>query len=271
MRWEDSGAAFPVTRWSLVLAAAGDTSGHRASAIIDLYWPAVYAYLRRRKYSRDQASELTQAFFADVFLGRDLLRTADASRGRLRSLVVAALKNYLVDAARREAARGGDRLATLESAWLDREESLLTADASEPDAAFERRWGLAQVEEALRRCEQHFHRISKRAHWKAFEARVLRPSLRAFNPPPLDQLVDELGFRSPADVAAAVQVVKRRLAALLEEVAAEVGDQPDASNVSHVSATARTLVPTKMPANGTARSTAEDARHGAANGEGSIA
>lgn len=228
MRWEDSGAAFPITRWSLVVAAAGDTSGLRAAAIIDLYWPAVYAFLRRRQYSRDQAAELTQAFFADVVIGRDLLRNADASRGRLRSLIIAALKNYRVDATRRDVARGADRIGPLEGAWLDREETLLTADSSEPDAAFERRWGLAQLEEAIRRCEQHFDRISKQAHWKAFEARVLRPSLRPFEPPPLDQLVKELGFRSPADVAAAVQVVKRRLVILLEEVAAEVGDEADA-------------------------------------------
>ncbi len=224
MRWEDSGAAFPITRWSLVVAAAGDASGQRAAAIIDLYWPAVYAFLRRRQYSRDKAAELTQAFFADVVIGRDLFRNADATRGRLRSLVVAALKNFIIDASRREVARGGDRIGPLDAAWLDREESLLTADSSEPDAAFERRWGLAQLEEALRRCEEHFERISKQAHWKAFEARILRPSLRPFEPPPLDQLVGELGFRSPADVAAAVQVVKRRLVILLEEVAAEVGD-----------------------------------------------
>jgi RNA polymerase sigma factor (sigma-70 family) len=219
----DTQVSFPTTNWTLVLRAGGDQDRARRAKLIETYWPAVYAYLRRSGHAREAAAELTQAFFVDVVLGRDLLERADASMGSLRGWIVAALKNFVRDAARRRKARGGDLLRPLEDAWLDREESLLGQDSPDPEATFDRRWELAQLEEALRRCEQHFVAAGRVGHWRLFEARVLRPALGPVEPVGLDRLAAELGFASPAAAAAAVQVVKQRLAALLGDVAKEGG------------------------------------------------
>ena len=56
--------SFPTTRWSLVLAA-GDTgpmSEDALESLCQIYWPAVYAYVRHRGCAVDQAEDLTQVF-----------------------------------------------------------------------------------------------------------------------------------------------------------------------------------------------------------------
>ncbi len=197
-------------------------------ALIRNYWPAVYAYLRRQAIRPEEAGETTQAFFVNVVLTRELFESAEQGRGRLRTLMCTALQRYLVDQRRRESVRQrGAGWALVESMTGDeegrrREEELLRGGAPGPaEAAFERRWALAQVEEALRRCREHFEGMGKERHWRAFEARVLRPVASMTAPPPLAELAGELRFGTAAEVAAAVQVVKKRLLMLLHGVVAE--------------------------------------------------
>lgn len=220
MTLERTHAEFPATSWTLVAGTPGETVESRLSRLIEVYWPAVYAYLRRSGHRREQAAELTQGFFCDVVIGRRLFDGADPARGRVRSLLVASLRHYLTDVARRQLARGD--AARVPCEWLDREDHLLDdRRAATPEEQFDRRWALAQVEQAMRRCEDHFNATGKTGHWALFEARVVRPSLANVEPPPLESLASGLGFRSPADAAAAVQVVKKRFMALLRDVLAE--------------------------------------------------
>src|SRR6188768_3797765 len=61
----DSG--FQKTRWSLVRAAAIDSTGASRRALGTLchdYWRPVYAFIRRNGHDPDQAQDLTQGFFA---------------------------------------------------------------------------------------------------------------------------------------------------------------------------------------------------------------
>lgn len=101
-------ARFVTTDLSL-LAAIADGSGPRRDraldALVQRIWPRVYAAARRLGRDPEAAAELTQGFFADVVLGRNLLAHADADRGRLRWLLLRALKHYAVDRHRRRAAR----------------------------------------------------------------------------------------------------------------------------------------------------------------------
>src|SRR5215467_1901453 len=90
---------FPTTSWSLVLAAAANpTPDSRASlgTLCQVYWPPVYAFIRRNGYDSDQAQDLTQAFFA-VMLEKNYLGDADRERGRFRTFLLAAVKHFLAN------------------------------------------------------------------------------------------------------------------------------------------------------------------------------
>lgn len=223
MDLERTGARFQTTCWTLVRAAAHEGPEQQAALgqLVHRTWPAVYGYLRRSGLSRDRAAETTQAFFADVVLPRHIFEQADPARGRLRALLMSALKRYLIDVHRRACARGGER-AIPAGAFDQQERILASADPREaPESSFERSWATAQLEEALRRAEAHFRENGRERHWSLFEARVLGPALRDYEPPLLADMAERLGFCSPADASAAVQTVKRRFHDILREVVAE--------------------------------------------------
>ena len=214
---------FRTTSWTEICALTRkDENGRREAMeiLVNRYWPPVYAYLRARGQTRNSAAEQTQAFFVEVVFGRDLFRRADRRRGRLRSLLLASLKNYRRDQGRRRAVRGSDLTIPLEQ--LAREDAKLGASTDgRVDLPFERRWAMGVLEEAMRRCEAHFRAGGRAGHWELFEARVLTPAISGNEQTPLAELAGPAGFNSATLAAAAVQVVTRRIHALLREVVAE--------------------------------------------------
>src|SRR3954470_19635508 len=88
---------FATTHWSMVLRAGRhDTRGasEALSRLCKIYWYPIYAQVRRRGYSAPDAQDLTQGFFARL-LAHETLAHADPERGRFRSFVLTALKNFL--------------------------------------------------------------------------------------------------------------------------------------------------------------------------------
>src|SRR5437899_3846249 len=73
------------------------------------YWRPIFAFICRRGYSVPDAQDLTQDFFLMVLEG-DLLKRADPSRGRFRSLLLKALQHFLIDDSikKRARKRGGN-------------------------------------------------------------------------------------------------------------------------------------------------------------------
>lgn len=228
---EGGEAAFQTTSWTLLQGLhANDERQRRESleVLARVYWPPIYAYLRRLGRPPEEAADLTQGFFSDVVVRRGLLDGADPERGRLRDLIRTALRRYVIDAHRTTRRPRDRQLVSLDA--MQREERLLNHEAATPhDEAFDRRWALALLQEAMRRTEAYFVAASKAEHWRIFEARVVRPATRCAEPPSLPQLAEAYGFANAADASAAIQVVKKRLLAILQQVAAEAGDGSQAS------------------------------------------
>ena len=86
-------SGFDTTHWSIVRAAGSDSTGRARDALGQLcetYWEPLYAYLRRRGHSAEDAEDLTQGFLARV-LEKGVVRAADPDRGRFRSFLLASL------------------------------------------------------------------------------------------------------------------------------------------------------------------------------------
>ena len=107
---------FATTHWSLVVAARpGEASRTRArkalEALCQAYWYPLYAFVRYRGYSPDEAQDLTQSFFARLIETRGFA-AADPERGRFRSYLLGAMKHFLANEWHRARAqkRGGGKV-----------------------------------------------------------------------------------------------------------------------------------------------------------------
>ena len=229
MELEQSHVAFPPTQWTLIEALGDDHHPQRADAmgkLIERYWPPTYAYLRRFGRPSEEAAELTQAFFAEVVLNRGLFERADPHRGRLRSLLMHALEQYLRDHHRHERARGAGMTISFDG--LRQEEAILAEDRADgAEAAFDRRWATAVLEEALQRCEQQLRANGRERHWVAFEAYVVRPAIAMSRPKSLAEVAKETGFHTRNDLAGALRTVRKRMLMLLREVVATTALGPE--------------------------------------------
>ena len=85
---------FLTTQWSLIenIKAGQDKDKLLIGFLLQEYWKPVYCYLRRAGYDNEHAKDLTQAFFHEVVLNKDLVGRADKAKGRFRSFLLHALK-----------------------------------------------------------------------------------------------------------------------------------------------------------------------------------
>lgn len=220
---DETGARFDTTRWTLIgrLHSGAEPERREAlEAIVASYWPPVYSRLRHSGHGREEAAELTQAFFADVVVARRLFDRAQVDRGSLRTLILTSLKHFLTDCHRRGTARPESTAISLGN--LEHEEAAIVSSGDlDPDEAFDKRWARSLLHESLRRCEEHFRKTQRSKNWEMYAAREIRPNVGGCQAVPLSQIAAELGFRDAADAAQSVQTVKKRLLAILREVVAE--------------------------------------------------
>jgi RNA polymerase sigma-70 factor (ECF subfamily) len=135
----------------LVAAAKGPTSRQALAELCELYWYPVYAFVRRRGHSADDAGDLTQEFFARL-LETAGIAGADPARGRFRSYLLGACRHFLANQRDRAAARkrGGGRAAlSLDFPDAERRYAAEPADDRTPEQMFDRRWALSLLDSVL--------------------------------------------------------------------------------------------------------------------------
>jgi len=213
---------FVTTRWTLVAAAAADSSDpQRQEALGDLcqaYWPPLYAFLRRRGHSPEDAQDLTQGFFARVLERRDF-RAADPARGRFRSFLLSALQHYAINEHERASTvkRGGrvQRLS-LDFEEVERTYVLEARHDDSPDRVFNRKWAAISLDRALVRLRDECHTLGKGAL-----ADALLPYLTDTGQLPAYRTVaEQLGLTEGA-TKVAVHRLRQRFGALLRLEIAE--------------------------------------------------
>lgn len=159
-------AQFRTTRWSVILAAGQEDDASRGRAMEELcrtYWYPVYAFIRRWGYSADDAQDLTQGFFAHL-LERDTFSSARKEKGRFRSFLLGALKNYLGYEARKQSTikRGGQSIIVPidEEEGEDRYRQDLVHDAA-PDKLYLRSWADSLLATTFDRLRGDYERAGK--------------------------------------------------------------------------------------------------------------
>src|SRR5262249_44698383 len=127
------------------------------------YWYPLYAFMRRSGYPREDAQDLAQEFFARL-LSRDWLAQVDASKGRFRSFLLAALKHFLaneMDKARAIKRGGALRFISLDGVTAETRYRLEPAHLESPDKIFERRWAIQLLDKTLIALEREYAQEGK--------------------------------------------------------------------------------------------------------------
>ena len=122
----------------LSCAKSGTDEDKARRALADLcriYWRPVFAFICRRGRSVPDAQDLTQSFFLMLLEG-GLLQRADPNRGRFRSLLLTALKQFLIDDSLRNRAlkRGGNMQFVSWDAWMAEAPSNFAISATEAES-----------------------------------------------------------------------------------------------------------------------------------------
>jgi len=215
---------FPTTSWSLVLAAAANPTPDSCASLADLcrnYWQPIYAFVRRSGYDRDQAQDLTQAFFATM-LEKNYLGDADRERGRFRTFLLTAVKHFLANEWDQAHAlkRGGGRAAVPidpaeAEAWYAPEVSGQQPPDT-PERIYERQWALSVLEQVMAKLRTEFAAEDKAAYFDR-----LKPLLTG-DPEAVryDTLAADLSS-SPGALRVAVHRMRRRYRDLLRAEIAE--------------------------------------------------
>src|ERR1019366_8311606 len=110
-------------------------------------------YVRRRGHNKEDAEDLTQAFFAR-FLEKNYLAGLNAERGRFRAFLLASLKHFLINEwkkSQRLKRGGGEKLLSLEGEAGDTKFQVPATNEPSPDQAFDREWALALLAKVIER------------------------------------------------------------------------------------------------------------------------
>lgn len=218
---------FATTRWSIVLRAGGANrteSGEALARLCQTYWFPLYAQVRRQGYGAHDAQDLTQAFFARL-LENDLLARADPARGRFRSFVLVALKNFLADEwekTRTQKRGGGHVTISFDTAAAEERFHAEPVDPASPDKAFDRQWAVVLLGEVLQRLEAEYATAGRARQFALLKATLTG----ARDSQPYAQLAADLGTSEGA-VKVAVHRLRKRYRELLEAEIAQTVASPE--------------------------------------------
>jgi RNA polymerase sigma-70 factor (ECF subfamily) len=172
-------AAFPATRWSVVLAAKQRELPESAQALETLcrnYWYPLYVFVRSSGWAPADAEDLTQEFFARL-LEKNYLRVVEPQKGRFRTFLRFALKRFLAKEWERLGAAkrgGGQKPIPFDAALAEERFTTECAGTLSPEQLYDRQWALSLLNDVMARLALEYEAAGKASLFAA-----LRPSLTA--------------------------------------------------------------------------------------------
>ena len=213
---------FTTTHWSLIDAARpADASQSRVRGALEelcrAYWYPLYAFVRSRGYSAEDAQDLTQAFFARI-IETGGIASADRKRGRFRSYLLGAMKHFLANEWHRtQTQKRGGRVQFIEWDALDPEARYAgtSEQSDDPEYLFDREWALQTISGALKTLHDEMKKADK---GDVFDA--LKADLTGENASPREEIAAQLKMSEGA-VKVAVHRLRQRYRKLLRDAIAE--------------------------------------------------
>jgi RNA polymerase sigma-70 factor (ECF subfamily) len=233
---ETKSGGFRTTRWSVVLLSAQSQIPGSKAALAELcsaYWYPLYAFVRHRGYSPQDAQDYTQGFFLHLLEHKALSR-ADPLRGKFRSFMIASLQNYLShqgELARRLKRGGNVKFVYLDLQCAEDRYQLEPVDYLTPEKIFNARWAMALLGAAMNRLGREYAARGKTATFEALKA-YLDP-INSETLPSYEQVAAQLNVSNGAVKTLIHRLRKEHTAFVREEISRTVSDAADVDAEVH--------------------------------------
>jgi RNA polymerase sigma-70 factor (ECF subfamily) len=210
-----------------MVIAAGRNDTIRSQAALErlcsIYWYPLYAFVRRQGFVAADAQDLTQSFFARLIEKQDLA-DVDRAKGKFRSFLLAAMKNFLANEWDKMKAqkRGGGwkNFTSLDAKSAETRYAVEPADPMTADKIFERNWALTLLDEVLKHVREDFESEGKLELFEALKSTLTSEK----NAQPYSEIAAKLGMSEGAVKVAVHRLRHRYRDALRAEIAATVAN-----------------------------------------------
>jgi RNA polymerase sigma factor (sigma-70 family) len=219
---------FATTRWSLILAARDRQAPAADAALAELcaaYWYPLYVFIRHSGRDATAAEDLTQEFFARL-LEKSWLGQAERAKGRFRSFLLTACRNFLANEYDREVAlkRGGGRVAlAFDFHEADNRYAREPAHSLTPERLFERRYALALLDQVMTALRAEYVETGKEPLFDALKGTLERPT----DAPAYAEIATQLGMTVGA-IKVAAHRFRQRYRSRLRAAIGQTLDNPAA-------------------------------------------
>lgn len=214
---------FATTHWSVVVRAGDSQSPESMSAmerLCQVYWYPLYVFVRRKGHGHEDASDLTQAFFAK-FLEKRYLRSVDSNLGKFRTFLLTSMTHFLAnewDKSQAQRRGGGVRAISLDEFEAEQRYQFEPVDPATPERIFEQRWAQTLMKVVL-------DRLAAETEEKRFD--ILKGFLiEDKGSVSYDAAAQQLAVSVPA-VTSAIHRMRGRFRALLYEEVANTVEKPE--------------------------------------------
>jgi RNA polymerase sigma-70 factor (ECF subfamily) len=215
--------------WTTVRAAGQQDGSLKAELALErlcrTYWYPLYAFLRQQGKSPEDAEDLTQAFFAHL-MEKDALKNVVPERGRFRSFLLSALKNFVRDNWKKEQALkrgGGARLIELDAQVAEDRYQYELVERLDPEKLFQRRWALTLLEGVVARLEDEYTLKSKKQLFTRIQPFLFDKKTEI----PQSEIAKELGLKEATLNTEVYRLRQRYREILREEIGQTVSSQED--------------------------------------------
>ena len=194
---------FPVTDWTKIQYSVSYEDV--LNELCQKYWKPLYNYLRCKGFGNDKAKDIVQDFFTEKVLGHEFLQKADKSKGKFRTFLLVAIRNYAINLQKK------DRMSVISG--LEPDEYAGTVD---PEVEFNRVWAEELLQEVLKELEIECQRKGKTVHWQIFREWLLEPNLSS-NKMLMSDICKKYGIEDSSVAYNMIANIKKRFRVLLKK------------------------------------------------------
>lgn len=221
------GSSFNTTCWHVVTSSRDQDSAVRHESLGELYrayWYPLFAYLRRKGHSQDQAADYVQGFFLEM-IDKDFLATVSPEKGRFRWFMMSAVGRYVSKQTAKQMAQkrgGGKATFSLDVEKAEQRYQQEPVEDWTPEKLFDRRWALEVLSKALETLRADHETRGKLALYQELQGTLAGEALTS-------EACDEIGAKlemSPVAVKVAAHRLKDKYRkALIDVVSQTLTDQ----------------------------------------------